>query len=87
MISLVLAVYFITVLNKMIDTASFIIPSPKTILKSVGYLSYEIKEMAAITSLEQRRLHISMHSGEVSSSLLHSPVAPSYYVMNPRFLR
>ena len=38
-ISLVLAVYFITVLNKIIDTASFRMPSPKTILKSLGYCS------------------------------------------------
>ena len=38
-ISLVLAVYFITVLNKIIDTASLRMPSPKTILKSLGYCS------------------------------------------------
>jgi hypothetical protein len=38
-ISLVLAVYFITVLNKIIDTASLRMPSPKTILNSLGYCS------------------------------------------------
>jgi hypothetical protein len=38
-ISEVVAVYFITVLNKIIETASFVIPSPNTILKSFGCLS------------------------------------------------
>ena len=33
------AVYFITVLNKMMETASFMIPSPNTILNNLGYLS------------------------------------------------
>ena len=86
-ISLFLAVYFITVLNKMIETASLIIPSPKTILNSVGYLSYDMSDIAAMTSLEHKRLHMSMHSGEVSSSGLHSPVAPSYWVIKPSLVR
>ena len=33
------AVYFITVLNSMIETASFITPSPNTMLNSFGYSS------------------------------------------------
>ena len=35
----VLAVYFITVLNRMIETASLMMPSPNTILNKLGYLS------------------------------------------------
>jgi hypothetical protein len=76
-ISLVSEVYFITVLKRIILTASLVIPSPKTILKRRGCLSYSISEMAAITSLEQRRLHINRHSTEVISNLelIHSPVS------------
>ena len=32
-------VYFITVLKRMMDTASLMMPSPNTMLKSLGYLS------------------------------------------------
>lgn len=39
LISVLIAEYFITVLKRIIETASFMIPSPKTILKSFGYLS------------------------------------------------
>lgn len=39
LISLVALVYFKTVLNRIIETASFVIPSPNTILKSFGYAS------------------------------------------------
>jgi hypothetical protein len=39
----------------MIATASLTIPSPKTKLKSFGYSSYLMIEIAAITSEEQRR--------------------------------
>lgn len=75
-ISLVSEVYFITVLKRIILTASFVIPSPKTMLNRRGYFSYSISEIAAITSLEQRRLHINKHSVEVNSNLelTHSPV-------------
>jgi hypothetical protein len=38
-ISEFVAVYFMTVLKSMIDTASLIMPSPKTMLKSLGYFS------------------------------------------------
>ena len=50
--------YSITVLNKIMHTASLVIPSPKTNEKSFGYYSYLIIEMAATTSVQQRREHI-----------------------------
>jgi hypothetical protein len=51
----------------MIDTASFIIPSPKTVLKSLGFSLAEIIETAAITSDEQRREHMTIISAVESS--------------------
>jgi len=51
-----------TVLNKMIDTASLVIPSPKTRLKSFGYAFGFNRDTAAMTSVEQRREHISKTS-------------------------
>jgi hypothetical protein len=49
--------YSITVLNKMIDTASFTIPSPNTNEYSFGCFSYLTIETAAITSEEHMREH------------------------------
>jgi hypothetical protein len=42
-----------TVLNRMIATASLTIPSPKIKLNNLGYSSYLIIDMAAMTSDEQ----------------------------------
>ena len=44
-----------TVLNKMMATASFTIPSPKSKLNRVGYSSYVTIEIAAITSVEHNK--------------------------------
>ena len=41
-----------TVLNKMIQMASFVIPSPNIKLKSLGYSSYLTIEIAATTSVQ-----------------------------------
>lgn len=49
----------LTELNKMIDTASLTIPSPKTRLNSLGYFFGLMSDTAAITSDEQSREHIS----------------------------
>lgn len=43
-----------TALNKIILIASFVTPSPNTRLKSLGYFSGLISEMAATTSLEHK---------------------------------
>lgn len=51
--------YSNTVLNNMIHTASFVIPSPKIKLKSLGYSSYFTIEIAATTSVQHSREHIS----------------------------
>ena len=51
--------YAITVLKSMIPTASLVIPSPNITLKSFGYCSYFTTAMAATTSDEQIKLHIS----------------------------
>lgn len=51
--------YSITVLNKIIQTASFVIPSPNTKLKSLGCSSYLMIEMAATTSVQHNNEHIS----------------------------
>lgn len=51
--------YSNTVLNNMIHTASFVIPSPKIKLKSFGYSSYLTIEIAATTSVQQSSEHIS----------------------------
>ncbi len=54
-------VYLDTVLNRMMATASFTIPSPKIIENSLGYSSYLTIDIAAITSDE--------HSNEETSML------------------
>ena len=48
----------ITVLKRMIQTASLVSPSPKIILKSFGYSSYFTIEIAATTSVQHRSEHI-----------------------------
>ena len=48
----------ITVLKRMIQTASLVRPSPKIILKSFGYSSYFTIEIAATTSVQHRSEHI-----------------------------
>ena len=48
----------LTVLNKMILTISLNTPSPQTIENNLGYYLQSIIDIAAITSLEQRREQI-----------------------------
>ena len=48
-----------TVLKRIIETASFVIPSPKTKLNSLGFSAGLIKDTAAITSVEHSKEHIS----------------------------
>ena len=48
-----------TVLKRMIQTASLVIPSPNTREKSFGYSSYLITAIAATTSVQHKREHIS----------------------------
>ena len=75
-----LRLYVTTVLNKMIDTASFVMPSPKTSEKSFGCFSGLISDTAAITSVEQSRLHMRITSNVVRSSGVTSPVEPLVWV-------
>lgn len=58
------------VLNRMIDTASLTIPSPKTKLNSLGVFLGFSMETAAITSVEHRREHISRISVNVKLTLV-----------------
>ena len=48
----------ITVLNKIMQTASLVMPSPNTKLKSLGYSSYLMTAIAATTSVQHKREHI-----------------------------
>lgn len=48
----------ITVLNRIMHTASFVIPSPNTKLNNFGYSSYLMIEIAATTSVQHSREHI-----------------------------
>jgi hypothetical protein len=50
--------YSSTVLNKMMQTASLVMPSPKIRLKSLGYSSYLTIEIAATTSVQHNKEHI-----------------------------
>jgi hypothetical protein len=50
--------YSSTVLNKMMQTASLVMPSPKIKLKSFGYSSYFTIEIAATTSVQHSNEHI-----------------------------
>lgn len=50
--------YCITVLNRIMQTASFVIPSPKIKLNSLGYSSYLTMEIAATTSVQHNKEHI-----------------------------
>lgn len=51
-------VYVLIVLKRIIDTASLVMPSPKTKLNNFGYYFGLIKLTAAMTSDEQSRLHM-----------------------------
>ena len=51
--------YCMTVLKRIIETASLVIPSPNTKLNSLGYSSYLIIEIAATTSVQHSREHMS----------------------------
>ena len=72
---------FRTVLKRMIATASLTIPSPNSRLKRVGYSSYLTMEMAAMTSVEQRRDDIRRISGVDRTKSCHSPVVALYIVI------
>lgn len=50
--------YFITVLKRMMQTASFVIPSPKIKENSFGYSSYFTILTAATTSVQHSKEHI-----------------------------
>ena len=71
-----LRLYVTTVLNKMMDTASFVMPSPKTSEKSLGCFSGLIRDTAAMTSVEQSKLHMRITSSVVRLRGVTSPVAP-----------
>ena len=64
--------YCMTVLKRIIHTASLVIPSPNTKLNSFGYSSYLMMETAATTSVQQRREHMSKISDTESSSTEYS---------------
>jgi hypothetical protein len=50
--------YCMTVLKRIMHTASFVIPSPNTKENSLGYSSYLMIEIAATTSVQHRREHM-----------------------------
>ena len=54
--------YSYTVLKRIMQTASFVMPSPKTKLKSLGYSSYLMIEIAATTSVQHSNEHMSIIS-------------------------
>jgi hypothetical protein len=54
--------YSYTVLNKMMQTASLVMPSPKINEKSLGYASYLTMEIAATASVHISSEHINIIS-------------------------
>lgn len=72
-------VYLNTVLKRMMETASFVIPSPKTIEKSFGSFWKSIKDTAATTSEEHIKDHRSRISLRVSSKVSFVPVSGLYF--------
>ena len=72
-------VYLKTVLNKMIDTASLVIPSPKTIENSLGSFWKSIKDTAATTSDEHIKEHNNKISLMVNSNFSVIPVSGIYF--------
>jgi CRISPR/Cas system-associated endonuclease/helicase Cas3 len=62
--------YSKTVLNKIMHTASFVIPSPKIKLNNLGYSSYLTIEIAATTSVQHKREDMSRIS--ITDSLKYS---------------
>jgi hypothetical protein len=66
----------------MIPTASFVMPSPKITLKSLGCYSYLTTATAATTSDEHIKLHISKISIIESSKLDENPVV-RFILVNP----
>ena len=78
-LSPVLIANLFTVLNRMIETASLTIPSPKTKLNNFGvFLGFNM-ETAAITSVEHRSEHMSNTSIVVKLTLdtVSTPVSGS----------
>jgi hypothetical protein len=67
----------ITALNRMIVTASFTTPSPRTTLNSLGYFLALIMATAAITSVEQIKAHMTKISEikRVTGSAIHVSVS------------
>lgn len=51
--------YWMTVLKRIMHTASLVMPSPKTSEKSLGCYSYLMIETAATTSVQHSKEHIS----------------------------
>lgn len=80
-------VYLTTVLKRIIATASFTTPSPNKMLNNFGCLSQLMSEIAAIVSVEHKRLHNIMHSGLVIYNGSHLPVLPSYCCILSFFTR
>jgi hypothetical protein len=72
-----------TVLNSIIHTASFVIPSPKTILKSFGCSSYLIQATAATTSVQQSKEHMRRISITDKSNFSYSPISGLYFSSSP----
>ena len=75
--------YCTTVLKRIMETASLVIPSPKTSEKSFGCLSGLMRDTAAMTSVEQSRLHMRMTSSVDKSRGDTSPVYPLVCVRLP----
>ena len=73
-------------MKRMMETASFVMPSPKTREKSLGCLSGLMRETAAMTSVEQSKLHMRMISSVVRSSGVTSPVSP-FFCVNGRLVK
>ena len=73
-------------LNKIIATASFTIPSPKIREYKRGYSSYLIIDIAARISEEQSKEETRRISMIASSNSFHSPVSVSYLYIYMLFI-
>lgn len=70
----------------MIDTASFITPSPNIKENIFGYSSYLTIDTAAIVSVQQSSEHISRISIGVKVKYSYSPVVALYFCINPPYM-
>jgi len=75
--------YSMTVLKRIMQTASLVIPSPNTKLNNFGYSSYFITAIAATTSVQHSKEHINKISMTERCRSSYISVSGLYFQSTP----